>query len=394
MTTAETGTALQRRLVYLSLQATTEGQAAHAHVYGIAEGLRKLGWRVDVFEPVYDRVRPGVVARLREWRRVQRRLRDQLAGADVVYLRSHFASLPTAFRAIRRGIPVVHEVNGTWEDMYLAWPWTRYISRFFIAAVRAQWKRASALVTVTPDLADWAVNEAGVDVPARTIPNAADTSVFGPEGNVPPGLPERYVVFVGALAAWQGLPTLIEATREPAWPKGVRAVIVGDGIERESVMRAIKDGLPVTYLGRVPYREVPGVIRGSIAALSPQNAGGGRSKTGLSPVKVYEALACNVPVIVTDYPGQADLVRDMRCGLVVEPENPAELAAAVARLASEPAVARGMGRRGGGAVRRWHSWDARAAQTDDLLRPLAVRRSKTGLLPRRRIATHGAPSRE
>lgn len=394
MTTADTNAPLQRRLAYLSLQATTEGQAAHAHVYGIADGLRKLGWHVDVFEPTYESARPGIFERLREWGRVQRRMRAELAEADVVYMRSHFASLPTALAAMRRGIPFVQEVNGTWEDMYLAWPWTRYIARFFIAAVRAQWKRASALVVVTQDLADWAVKEAGRDVPARTIPNAADTNVFGPEGNVPAGLPSRYVVFVGALAAWQGLPTLIDATREPGWPGDVHAVIVGDGVERSTVMQAMRDGLPVTYLGRLPYHEVPGVIRGSIAALSPQNAGGGRSNTGLSPVKVYEALACDVPVIVTDYPGQADLVRDMRCGLVVEPENPAELASAVARLAADPDAARGMGRRGGGAVRRWHSWDSRAAQTDDLLRPLAVRRSSYRVVHRMRVAARGMPSRE
>lgn len=392
--TIDTGAPMQRRLKYLSLQATTEGQAAHAHVYGIADGLRKLGWRVDVFEPVYGTARPGIIARLVEWARVQRRMLGELDEADVVYMRSHFASLPTALAALRRGIPIVQEVNGTWEDMYLAWPWTRYIARLFIAATRAQWKRSSALVVVTQDLAEWAVNEAGREVPARTIPNAADTSVFGPEGNVPKGLPDRYVVFVGALAAWQGLPTLLDATVDPAWPEGVRAVIVGDGIERSAVMRAVEAGWPVTYLGRVPYREVPGIIRGAIAALSPQNAGGGRSDTGLSPVKVYEALACNTPVIVTDYPGQADLVRDMRCGLVVEPENSAELASAVARLASDPEAAHGMGRRGGGAVRRWHSWDARAAQTDDLLRPLAVRRSSTKVHHRTPAATRGLPSRE
>lgn len=380
MTTADVHTPLQRRLKYLSLQATVEGQAAHAHVYGIADGLRKLGWSVDVFEPVYGTVRPGVLSRMHEWVRVQRRMREELPEADVVYVRSHFASFPTVVAAIHRGIPVVQEVNGTWDDMYRSRPVMRSFARVFAAALRAQWRRAAALVVVTQDLAEWAVREAGRAVPTRTIPNAADTSVFGPEGRVPTGLPQRYVVFVGALDSWEGLQTLLDATRDSSWPVGVRAVIVGDGMERPAVLRAVQQGLPVTYLGRVPYRELPGIIRGSIAALSPQPTGRGRN-TGKSPVRVYEALACNVPVIVSDHPGQADLVRDIRCGIVVSPDSPAELAAAVARLTADPETAKGMGRRGGGAVRRWHSWEARAAQTDDLLRPLAVRRSRTRLFP-------------
>lgn len=367
--------ALERRVVYLSLQATSEGQAAHAHVNGIVRGLRRLGWRVDLYEPHYDEIKPGIWARLAEFWRVQRRLVRELDGADVVYCRSHFASIVTTVAAIRRGIPVVHEVNGTWEDLYLAYPWTRAIGGLFVAIERVQWKACSALVVVTRELAVWARREAGGQVPAYTIPNAADTDVFGPDGPIARGLPQRYVVFVGALAAWQGLPTLLDAVRDPSWPRNVRAVIVGDGVEREAVEAAVKEGLPVTYLGRLPYHQVPAVIRGAMAALSPQNAGGGRSDTGLSPVKVYEALACDTPVVVTDYPGQADLVRDMRCGVVVPPEDPAALAAAVGRIAADPEAARGMGRRGGGAVRRWHSWTARAAQTDDLLKKLAVRRS-------------------
>src|SRR5690606_26099886 len=39
------------RLTYLTLQATSEGQAAHAHVHEIVSNLKKLGWEVTVVGP-------------------------------------------------------------------------------------------------------------------------------------------------------------------------------------------------------------------------------------------------------------------------------------------------------------------------------------------------------
>lgn len=88
-------------------------------------------------------------------------------------------------------------------------------------------------------------------------------------------------------------------------------------------------------------------------------------------MKVYESLACDVPVVVTDYPGQAELVRSANCGVVVTPEDPHSLATGIATLAADAERAHHMGERGGAVVRRWHSWDARAAETDALLRTVS-----------------------
>ena len=92
----------------------------------------------------------------------------------------------------------------------------------------------------------------------------------------------------------------------------------------------------VVYLGRVAYRDLPGIVARSLAGLCPMSNLGGRSETGLSPLKLYETLACAVPVVVTDFPGQADLVRECNCGLVIRPESPKALADAVAYLYHHP----------------------------------------------------------
>lgn len=368
---ARAGAVETRRLAYLSLQATTEGQAAHAHVHGIVRGLERRGWIVDLYEPQYKGTCPSLFERLMQFAIVQWRMLPNIADVDAVYCRSHFAAVPTTLQARHMRVPIVHEVNGTWEDIFLAYPWTRRAGRFFSGITRWQWQLADALVTVTRPLARWAGEESG-GTPVHVVPNAADTSIFRPGMRPLAGLPERYVVFVGALAPWQGIPALLEATGRPEWPEGVSLVVVGDGQERSAVKRAVKAGRPVVYLGRQPYKVVPHIMAGAIASVSPQNAGGGRSESGLSPVKVYESLACDTPVIVTDYPGQSELVDGTSCGLVVPPEEPAELASAVARIVDDPEQALRMGRHGGAAVRAWHSWDVRAGDIDEILRELVA----------------------
>jgi glycosyltransferase involved in cell wall biosynthesis len=67
-----------------------------------------------------------------------------------------------------------------------------------------------------------------------------------------------------------------------------------------------------------------------------------RSREGM-PRAMLEAAACGRPLIVTDVPGCRHFVRDGVEGLVVPPEDAPALAAAIARLAGDPALRQRMG---------------------------------------------------
>ena len=64
-----------------------------------------------------------------------------------------------------------------------------------------------------------------------------------------------------------------------------------------------------------------------------------------------ESHAAGRPVIATDLPGLADLVRPNQTGLVVPPDAPQPLAAAIQRVLDYPAEADAMGLKGRDAVR-------------------------------------------
>lgn len=363
-------------MAYLCLQATREGQASHAHVKGIVDGLRSLGWEVDLYQPGYSSSAedPGLWPRLREFVRIQARLVRRIADYDLVYVRSHFAAFPTVVSARLRDVPVLREVNGTYRDLFLAWPQTRALAPVFLSVMRSQIRWSDGIIAVTDGLADW-TREEGAAGPVRVVPNAADVGLFRPDASTGRDLPERFAIFFGALAPWQGVETLLEAVERPVWPDDVHLLIAGDGDVRERVEEGASRSERVGYLGTVPYRELPGVVARSVCGFSVHGSVENRGSTGLYPLKVFETMACGVPVVVTDHPGQADLVRTVECGLVVPPDDPARIAAAVGRLSSEPELAASLGRRGRRAAVEEHSWDDRARSTDRIVRECLGRAS-------------------
>jgi len=366
-----------RWVYYLCLQTTREGQASYAHVHEMIKGLQNYGWRVMLFEPPYrasDKI-PGPIGRIFWFLIVQMRMLIKMLlvqRPDIIYIRMHFASWLAAICGRLFHIPVVQEINGPYEDLFIAWPFTRKAAWLFRWLMRTQMRWANALVAVTPGLAEWAKKESGHSK-IWVIPNGVNVHLFRPDavysGNVT--LPEQFVLFFGALARWQGVEVMLEAVHDPEWPEGVTLVIIGDGVMRSQVETAAKQNHLVVYLGHQPYKCMPGIICRSLAALVPTTDDrGGCTRTGVFPIKLFEAMACGVPVIVTDFPGTADLVRETECGLVIPPGDAKALARAVRYVCENPETRAIMGLRGREAAVQRHSWDIRARETDRVLRSL------------------------
>ena len=86
-----------------------------------------------------------------------------------------------------------------------------------------------------------------------------------------------------------------------------------------------------------------------------------------------EAAACGTPSLASDSPGLRDSVRDGRTGLLVAHGDVAAMAAAMLRLAEDPALVASLG-----AAARRHaeqlSWEAAAVQVERHLLDLVAGR--------------------
>jgi glycosyltransferase involved in cell wall biosynthesis len=364
------------RVAYLAVEAPREGHATYAHVHEIVEGLRRQGIEVVLFSPrqaSLDRA-PGIVGRLFEQLRVQARLVARWRHFDAIYVRAHYTAFPTAMLAKLTRRPLVQEVNGPFADVFIAHPWTRTLRPLLTSVYWLQLAWAKAVITVTPSLRTWIERQTArhdVDV----IPNAANLDLFSPDRPNTHALPARFVVFFGSLTAWQGVETLVAALARPEWPEDLHLVILGDGRLRDVVAAAAARYPRLHWLGQLPYAEVGGIVARAVAGLVPKNAQGDRQDTGLFPLKLFEILACGVPVVVTDFPGQADFVREHDCGIVIPPESPEALAGAVRALATAPSQARALGDRGRTVIVSAHTWAHRADDTARVLRRVSPSRT-------------------
>jgi glycosyltransferase involved in cell wall biosynthesis len=353
-----------RRLAYFSAQAVAEGQDTWAAVMEVIGPMRDAGWEVDLFKPTYgDREHPGVVRRLMEIARAQWRLSRALRSYDALYVRVHPLAWWITVRARRAGVPVVQESNGSWHDAVAAWPSVGWATGLIVRLQVRQYRDADAVIAVSETLAAWLERETGrTDVVVS--PNGANDRLFRPGLGRLARLPERYVIFFGQFAPWQRIEVLLAAIERPEWPHGVELVLAGDGALRPVVEEAAARDHRVHYLGTLPYADLPPIVCNAVAATVLTYA---PERAGYSPLKLYESMACGVPVICSDTPGQAEYVRAAQAGIVVPPEDPVAVADAAAELAADPERARRMGARGREAVEREYSWAARSRQRREVV---------------------------
>ena len=90
------------------------------------------------------------------------------------------------------------------------------------------------------------------------------------------------------------------------------------------------------------------------------------------PNVLVEAMACALPVVTTGVSGIPELVHDQVNGLVVRPDDPTTLAAAILRLYRDPALAVRLGAAAAATVRERFDGERLAADLAALFRPLVA----------------------
>ncbi len=186
----------------------------------------------------------------------------------------------------------------------------------------------------------------------RIIPNGVDTDRFGPhvepfENLKKPG--EKVILFVGRIEPRKGVGTLIRAFSIVSKKiKNARLVIVGDTpLRKYFEVRARK--LNVTFLGKVKAKEIPSIYRVADVFVAPAT---GKESFG---IVLIEAMATMIPVVASDIEGYREIVGED--GILVPPGDEVQLAKAIIRLLTDPALAARLAERGRKKVVERYSWD-------------------------------------
>jgi len=179
----------------------------------------------------------------------------------------------------------------------------------------------------------------------RLRPTPPDPSLlarYNPDG--------RFVCsYIGTVGMAAGLEVVVRAAErlKRDGRRDVRFLVVGDGATRESLAgQVVAAGLGdlVTVTGRQPKELMNAFLSISDCCLVHLR------KTDLFetvlPSKIFEAAALERPIVLGVGGFAADLIRETGCGICIEPENDAELLAAIDRLRADPSLRADLGGRG------------------------------------------------
>ncbi len=210
--------------------------------------------------------------------------------------------------------------------------------------------RADRVVAIGDDMAGKLVAEGVAAGKIVTNPNWSGDAP--PPGDVDAirraqGWEGRFVVMhAGNVGLAQGLDAVIDAAARLRDLDDVRVVFLGDGAARGRLEARVHEmGLGnVEFLPHVPKGEAFATMAAADLHLVSLVPG---LKGCVVPSKTYGILAMGKPIVAAvDEGSEVDLVlRAARCGVRVEPEDAAALAAAIRELAQDPDL-EAMGRRG------------------------------------------------
>ena len=209
---------------------------------------------------------------------------------------------------------------------------------------------------------------------AVLIRPAVDLERFDPIAGVTGATAEdrpMRVLYAGTVGMAHGLETLLDAAaaieRSASAPQ-IEALIAGDGAEAPQLRARLGPGggpANVRMLGSVPSEDIPALYADSDVALVML-----RDRPifhGALPTKMLEAMAAGRPVLLSARGEAARLIEAHGAGIVVEPENPGALAAALTGLASDPARRARLGDAGRRLVEREFGRDSWLDRWHDLL---------------------------
>jgi glycosyltransferase involved in cell wall biosynthesis len=323
------------------------GDQRSIHVRRWSEALTERGIRV-VSVDLARRGRPApiVAAELARTRRRLGRLSRQ-PGTVVAVHYLHGGLVATALRGLH---PVVLHAWGT--DVTAVRPGP--IGRLHARQLGALLRRADAVTATGDFLASVILRRFGVK--STVVPFGIDTSLFRPaagkiKGSAGAGEGPLRIGFVKWLEPKYGAQDLVEALGLLA-DLQIEATLVGDGPLRESLETRVRElGLAerVHFLGRRPHSEIPDLLRGFdlLAMPSRQEAWG---------VAAAEASATAMPVVATRVGGIPEVVVDGKTGLLVPPQDPPALAAAIRRLAGDRELRHRLGHAGRERVESLFAW--------------------------------------
>jgi starch synthase len=392
------------RILYITLENLSFQKGSVVHVKEVVNGLRELGHHVGLVAnslechqkadyfcnlnrlPVFMlklfglKKQPHIVSLTLLFLCLFR----ILPHYDIIYARDFHTVIIALLPRLIFKKKLVFEINGLANeeqrlkrDSIL----NRTFAFFIGKAEKMAAKWSDRIVSVTPEIESYLIchfkcKPAKVNV----VGNGVDTRKFQPihDGNllstwrkrVGIGRDDIVIVFVGNLAPWQGIEYLVQvAPLLVKTNRNIRFLVIGDGVLKNQFEAYVnRRGLSEQFIftGAIDHGQIPIYINISDICVIPKR----RLKSGYSPIKLYEYMACGKPIVASRVAG-LEFLEQEGAGRVVDPGDLISLEEALQDLLTDSQKRRTMGQKGLQIARERFNWELRVNKIENILRELA-----------------------
>ncbi|MEO6036014.1 MAG: glycosyltransferase family 4 protein [Verrucomicrobiota bacterium] len=288
---------------------------------------------------------------------------------DFIYERASLYATAGARLAAKFKVPHLVELNAPLALEQSAYRATG-LGELAAQAERSTLTHADAVVVVSFELRRHVLSLGVKPAKIHVMPNGVNAELFHPAEQDSSlrrelKLGENPVIgFVGGLRPWHGVEILPELLQRLSLRyTTLQLIIVGDGPLRETLEREFKKrGLAqrVVFTGALSHEEVPAVIRQFDLALAPYPKH--NHDFYFSPMKLFEYMACGVPVVAADVGQISEIIRNGANGMLYPAGNLNALVKCCEKLLTNPILGKTVGRAGAKLMHAKFTWDINAAR--------------------------------
>jgi len=388
------------KVLYITLENLSLHKGSVVHVREIIAGLRKLGHEVGLIACSWGKFeKADSFYNLHRFLGIKRQpyiissvilfiyLLKVLPKYDIIFARDYHTVIIALLPRIIFKKKLIFEINGLANEeqkLKIDSVVNRVLSSFIRKAEKVATKYSDRIVSVTPQIASYLKSHFHCSPDKiEVISNAVNREIFHPiqdeasllEWKRKFGIEreEKVVAFVGNLAPWQGVEYLVQvAPLLISMVENIKFMVIGNGILRKG-LEAEVNRLGVSrhflFTGMVHYKQIPLYINIADIGVAPFISKRNR-KTGVSPLKVFEYMACGKPVVCSRVEG-LEFIGSEGAGRLTEPGDLNDLKEALFDLLTFPEKRVDMGQKGLKIAQERFSWDSRASKIEKILKELA-----------------------
>jgi len=178
---------------------------------------------------------------------------------------------------------------------------------------------------------------------------------------------QKQIAYIGALYNTRGIKEIVEALE---YLDDIKLVLAGAFFSKEfeNKVKSLKGWSKVDFRGFVDRDEVNEILQTSILGLVTLHPT--PSYIESLPVKMFEYMSAEIPVIASDFDYWKTIIEEAKSGICVNPLDPKEIADAIKYIISHPKEAEKMGQNGKKAVLEKYNWAIEEQKLFDLYQNL------------------------